>query len=295
MARMKYTWRSLLALVIFGLASAPAWAEPSTGRTVQGNLPKDSLALMGVLAFVAGVLSFISPCTVPILPAYFSFTVSADRKRVALMTVAFFLGLAVVFSLIGGSATLIGSFLRQHLGAMATLGGLVIIAFGLLAILGKGFGGLHIEQQPSATLGGSFLFGATFALGWTGCIGPILGSFLIMAASTATVYQGMLFMLIYALGLGLPLILISTFLGRTDRNSRAWRILHGRSFVLNLGQRGLVLHTSSTASGMILLALGLLMISGNLTMFNRYLPPDVQVWFRGIEEWFIQLFGSKTV
>lgn len=295
MARVVYPKIVLLALLIFVLASSSAWAEPLTSRTVQGSLPTGNLAFMGMLAFVAGVLSFISPCTVPILPAYFAFTFSADRRRVALVTTAFFLGLAVVFSLIGGSATLIGSLLRQHLRDMATLGGLVIIALGLLTILGKGFGGLHVEQQPSTTVGGSFLFGATFALGWTGCIGPILGSLLIMAASTATVYQGMLFMFIYALGLGLPLILVSTFLGRADRNSSIWRILRGRSLGLQLGKRELVVHTNSAASGTILLALGLLMISGNLTMFNRYLPPDVQVWFRGIEEWFIQLFGSKTL
>ncbi|MBI3286498.1 MAG: cytochrome c biogenesis protein CcdA [Chloroflexi bacterium] len=280
--RSKLIWALRVVLLSVGLWPAIVHAQ-NPPPAVEG-LPVDNLPLMAALAFVAGVLSFLSPCTVPVLPAYFAFTFPAERKQVVTMTTAFFLGLATTFSLLGGSATLLGSFLRQHLGALTTLGGVVIIVFGILTILGKGFSGLPIANQPSNSLWGTYLFGATFAIGWTSCIGPILGGILILAAQTATVYQGMLFMFVYALGLGLPLILVSTFLGRADQDSRAWRLLRGRSFAWRVAGRELTLHSTELVSGLLLIGLGGLMISGYITFFNRYLPPDIQVWFLDIEE-----------
>jgi len=166
------------------------------------EITEANLGILGLLAFISGLLSFTSPCTLPILPAYFAFTFQADQKRIALMTVAFFAGLATVFVLLGGSASLIGGWLTEHVYTLTTIGGWAIIAFGVMSILGKGFTGLKVSYRQSATLGGSFLFGGTFALGWVSCIGPILASLLVLAASGQTVLRGMFLLFIYAMGLG---------------------------------------------------------------------------------------------
>jgi cytochrome c-type biogenesis protein len=251
-----------------------------------------NLGVLALLAFISGLLSFTSPCTLPILPAYFAFTFQADRKRIALMTVAFFAGLATVFVFLGGSASIIGGWLTQNVYTLTTVGGWFIIAFGVMSILGKGFTGLKVSYQHSATLGGSFLFGGAFALGWVACIGPILASLLVLAASGQTVLRGMLLLFIYAMGLGLPLIVVSTFFGRRDRNSLFWRFLRGKGWEVRVGRHTLYLHSTSILSGLLFVGLGAMMVTGYLTAFNRYIPVELQIWFLNLEEKLIGLFSG---
>ncbi|MBI2844909.1 MAG: cytochrome c biogenesis protein CcdA [Chloroflexi bacterium] len=280
---------SLLAISCF-IFPALAFAAP----TAQSTPPQisDNLLAMGLLAFIAGVLSFTSPCTLPILPAYFGFAIQAEQKKVTPLTVAFFLGLGTTFGLLGGSATLLGSLLRQYREVLITMGGVLIIILGVFTVFGKGLPWFHVQSQPRATLRGSYLFGATFAFGWTACIAPVLGSLLILASTVESVYQGMLFLFIYAMGLGLPLILLSSFLSRSDRESRIWRILRGKGMNIRIFSRDFYLHTTNLLSGSLLLGVGLLMVSGYLTIFNRYIPPGLQIWFSGIEEWFIKTLAG---
>ncbi len=281
----------LAALGIVAASAATVYAQglggPSLAPPTQ-TMPTDSILVMGILAFAAGVLSFLSPCTLPVLPAYFAFTFQASRRQVVTMTLSFFVGLAAIFSILGASATLLGNVLRQQLPTLITVGGWVIVIFGVLTILGKGFQGLNLQTKPAATLGGSLAFGATFALGWTSCIGPILGSLLILAGATASVYEGMIFLFIYALGLGLPLILISVLIGRSDRNGRVWRLLRGRAWAFEVLGRTVRIHSTSAASGVLLVVLGGAMITGTLTRFNSLIPVDLQVWFIGVEEWILR-------
>jgi len=295
-----------LALLVWIVAAPLAQASglPHTGATgvvMTREITEANLGILGLLAFISGLLSFTSPCTLPILPAYFAFTFQADQKRIALMTVAFFAGLATVFVLLGGSASLIGGWLTEHVYTLTTIGGWAIIAFGVMSILGKGFTGLKVRPissrgdgmgRHSATLGGSFLFGGTFALGWVSCIGPILASLLVLAASGQTVLRGMLLLFIYAMGLGLPLIIVSTFFGRRDRDSLFWRFLRGKGWEVRVGQHTLYLHSTSILSGLLFVGLGAMMVTGYLTSFNRFIPVDLQLWFMDLEEKLITLFSG---
>jgi cytochrome c-type biogenesis protein len=94
------------------------------------------------------------------------------------MTLAFFMGLATTMTILGASVSAIGSVLVRNISAITTIGGLLIILFGVLSILGKGFTGIQFQDRPASTIAGSFIYGATFAIGWTACIGPILGAIL---------------------------------------------------------------------------------------------------------------------
>jgi len=266
-----------------GEAALPGQASSALDAAHSSQLPTN-LFFLAILAFLAGILSFLSPCTLPLLPAYFAFTFQSSRRQIVAMTVAFFAGLATVFALLGASASAAGSFLNVHIASLTTVGGLTIMAFGLVTLVGKGFTGLRLVSRPEATLGGSFLFGATFALGWTPCIGPVLGGLLVLAAANQTVLEGAALLVVYALGLGLPLIVVSALFGRTDRNSLLWRILRGKGFMVEIWNHQLQLHTTNLVSGLLFVGLGLLVATGYLTLFNRYVPGDLQLWFMGFEE-----------
>ena len=254
-----------------------------------------SALVLAPMAFLAGIFSFLSPCTLPILPAYFAFTFQARRERVALMTVAFFLGLATTMVVLGASATALSQVLFTNLRAITLVGGLVVIGFGILSLLGKGFAGVQLLDRPTASLAGSYIYGATFAFGWTACVGPILGALLTMLATQGlAVLQGAILAFIYALGLGTPLMLIAAFFGRLGSGSRFWRIMRGRGFSVHLGFTTLHLHTTSIASGLLLIAMGVLLATGQLWTISQWSrQTSLAQWTLSLEEGIRQLFVGR--
>ncbi len=253
-------------------------------------LPQSGILVLTLLAFVAGVFSFLSPCTLPILPAYFAVTAQADRTRLSLMSLAFFCGLAALFVLMGASASLMGQILRDYMFSLATIGGVLVAIFGVMTLFGKGFSGANFQGRPGSTFFGFFLFGAAFALGWTPCVGPILSGILILAASDKTVFQGMTLLFCYALGLGLPLIMIATFFGHLSKDSLFWRILRGKGWDVTVAGQTIFLHTTNLFSGFLLIALGIALAMGYLTYINSLIPIELQLWFSELEEKFLHLF-----
>lgn len=178
-------------------------------------------------AFIAGLLSFLSPCVLPLIPSYITYLTGlsfADlqaehpthkvRQTAMLHSLAFILGFTVVFVLLGASATLVGSFLNQHAGFLRKAGGILIVLLGvhvtglipISMLLGEKRITLH--RKP-AGFAGTFLVGIAFAAGWTPCIGPILAAILMVAATEENVYHGIILLLIYSLGLGIPFFLSS--------------------------------------------------------------------------------------
>jgi cytochrome c-type biogenesis protein len=254
-----------------------------------------SLLILAPAAFLAGIFSFLSPCTLPILPAYFAFTFQARRDRVVLMTVAFFLGLATTMVAVGASATALSQVLFRNLTALTTVGGLIIIAFGMMSILGKGFTGAKLLDRPTASVAGSYVYGATFALGWTACVGPILGALLtLLATQGIAVLQGAVLAFIYALGLGMPLILMATFFSRLGSGSRFWKIMRGHGFEVNLGFTKLYLHTTSVFSGLLLVCIGVLLASGQLTLLSQWSQQTrMGEWAVSLEQGIENLFFGR--
>lgn len=253
-------------------------------------LPQSGILVLILLSFLAGVLSFLSPCTLPILPAYFAVTAQAGRARMSMMSVAFFCGLATLFVLMGASASFMGKILRNHMYSMATYGGMAVVIFGVMTLFGKGFSGATFKNKPASTFAGSFFFGATFALGWTPCVGPILTGILILAATEKTILQGMNLLFFYAVGLGLPLIIISAFCSHLSRDSLFWRILRGKGWTVGIGNRTLLLHTTNLFSGFLLITLGVALSMGYLTYLNSLVPIEIQLWFSGVEDKVLHAF-----
>ncbi|MFN8517702.1 MAG: cytochrome c biogenesis protein CcdA [Chloroflexia bacterium] len=250
-----------LLVAVLALGGGAGNAAPSTNYPLLALLPA---------SFLAGMLSFLAPCTLPLLPAYFAYTFQAGGRNVTLMTVAFFCGLATTLTLLGATATALSQSINQYSREIALGGGLIVIAFGVMSLLGKGFAGFQLGQRPAATLVGSYLYGATFALGWSTCIGPILGAILtLLATQGSSVAQGALLAFVYALGLGTPLIIIATFFQRLGSGTRTWRFLRGRGWTLRLGRATLHLHTTNLLSGLLLIGMGYLLASGRLAEITQ--------------------------
>jgi cytochrome c-type biogenesis protein len=220
------------------------------------------------MAFAAGLVSFLSPCVLPLIPGYISFvsgvsleeieTTQASRIKAALMAKSFLfvLGFSTVFVFLGASATWLGSMLSSKLSLLTKVAGVVIILFGLhqTGLLRVGFllRTLHLSL-PTKPLGPlrAVLLGASFGFGWTPCVGPVLGAILTYAATLATVRQGMELLVSYSAGLGIPFLVTSLAVNGFFR-------LFGR--IKNY--LGLV----EKISGIVLVILGLLMVTGRLTL-----------------------------
>ena len=223
----------IVVFLVIGTVTQSSAPEP-----VFGGLQTQPFLILAALAGFAGLMSFVSPCTLPILPAYFAFAFTSGRKQIATNTLFFMLGLATIFSVMGAGASALGRVLRQNQGLIMLIGGSLIMIFGVMSLLGRGFTGVKEQNQEAQSrnqpIGGSYLFGMTFAVGWSSCVGPILGTVLTMAATTGNVFRGMMLLFIYAIALGLPLIIISTFFGRASRQSIMWRTLRGKGWNVNV-------------------------------------------------------------
>jgi cytochrome c-type biogenesis protein len=176
-------------------------------------------------AFIAGLLSFLSPCVLPLIPSYITYITGlsfADlqaehpsniiRQKSIFHSLAFIAGFTVIFVLLGASATYIGTFLHHNAVIIRKIGGILLVVLGIhvtglipLKFL-MGEKRVSIRHKP-AGYAGSFLVGIAFAAGWTPCIGPILAAILAVAATEESVFQGILLLLLYSLGLGVPFLI----------------------------------------------------------------------------------------
>jgi cytochrome c-type biogenesis protein len=292
-APSRFPTRLLLAvgvLVLLGLVPVTLRLL-GLSTTVQAT-GAGTVLVLALPAFLAGVLSFLSPCCLPILSAYFSVTFQARREQVVLMTIAFFLGLATTLVVLGATATAISQLLFSNLRTLTLVGGLLVIGFGVISMLGKGFSGATLLDRPNASFAGSYIYGATFALGWTACVGPILGAVLtLLAAQGTAVLAGAALAFIYALGVGMPLIITATCFSRLGTGSRFWRLMRGRGLTLNLGGTTLHLHTTNIASGVLLIAMGALLASGQLELFSRWaVQTPLTQWILSLDESMKRIF-----
>ncbi len=279
----------VVAIVGIGLLAIALLSDPAE-RTLGAGM----LALIPA-AFLSGVLSFLSPCSLPILPAYFAYSFQSSKKNLLLTTLAFFAGLATTMTLVGASVTAIGGLLARNIPALSIIGGALIIFFGLLSVFGKGPAGIQFQDSPAQSIGGSYLYGATFAIGWTACIGPILGGILTLLATQGTgILQGAVLSFIYAFGLGLPLIILSAFFSKLGHGSRFWQFIKGRGIALEVFGREISFHTTGLISGLLLIMLGILLMTGELNRLTQMaLNTSISEWVIQLDEQLRVLFGLR--
>jgi len=219
-------------------------------------------------AFVAGLLSFFSPCVLPLIPAYFTFITgfsleqlvdspaAETRKKVLLSTLAYVLGFSLVFVMMGASASFLGGLIFKYRELIRIVGGVLIVLLGihltgLVRIRGLEFEKRIALQKKPLHFMGTFLIGMAFGAGWSPCIGPLLGSILILAGNQDNVAHGMLLLAIYSAGLALPFVIISVFINLVlvflKRVTRIMAYING-------------------VAGGLLIVIGLLLLTNRLTL-----------------------------
>jgi cytochrome c-type biogenesis protein len=220
------------------------------------------------VAFAAGLLSFLSPCVLPLVPSYIGFLTGmslpemSGRRRVALThALLFVLGFSLVFIALGASATALGRALNYYQVWLQRIGGVLIIAFGLVCLGVIRIGALtqerrvQVERKPVGYLG-SALVGMAFAAGWTPCIGPVLGGILGLAATSQDLSRGMLLLAVYSAGLAVPFLIAAAAL---------------ESFLAWFQRFRRFLPWVMRASGVLLIFVGLLMVTGEFTRLAGWL------------------------
>ncbi len=173
-----------------------------------------------IISFLEGIITFISPCLLPMLPVYISYFAGGEErsiKKTLTSAFAFVLGFTLVFTMMGALAGTVGSFLREYQTAVNIVSGLIVIFFGLnfLGVFQVNLfhGSKWTINTDNMSFFSAFLFGVVFSVGWTPCVGAFLGSALMLASQQGHVAEGMLMLLVYSLGLGIPFILSAVLIG----------------------------------------------------------------------------------
>lgn len=225
------------------------------------------------IAFAAGLLSFLSPCILPIAPAYLGIisgtslanleSDSVSKRRILSTTIAFILGFTVVFIMLGMASSYLGQFLLKYRRLIAQIGGFIVLIFGLHQAGWLPISLLYREKkvQINHQIGftGAFLTGLAFSLGWTPCISPILGSILTLAGSQGQVGKGILLLSMYSLGLAVPFLLLALGFEKVSRG---------------MARLKPYMKYFEWTSGILLILVGLLLITGSLSTLSS--------WFSGI-------------
>ena len=220
------------------------------------------------ISFTAGVLSFLSPCVLPLIPSYVSFItgLSVDdvqrSRRIALVhSLLFIAGFTIVFLALGATATVLGQVLHAQREWVGRIGGVLIIVLGLYLLGAFNFSALarerrvHIATKPLG-YAGTVLVGMAFAAGWTPCIGPILGGVLTYTASSADMNHGLLLLFMYSMGLALPFLVAALMIDR---------------FIPLLQRYAKALLWTSRISGALLIVVGVLMVTGTMSTLSGWL------------------------
>jgi cytochrome c-type biogenesis protein len=229
-------------------------------------------------AFIAGILTFLAPCTLPLVPGYLGFisgvsvsdlqkgkAIEGARRKIFFNGLLYVLGFSIVFILLGTVFSVGGLALAKYRLWLGRIGGLVVIFFGLymmgvlkLPFLNRMFNVEKRFQSSSLRPGqplSAFVFGMTFAFGWTPCVGPVLGTVLVLASTSTTILQGGFLLSVFSLGLAIPFLAIALGIG------------HATEYIRKMTK---FLHVISIIGGVFLVFLGILLLTNNLVVWNSF-------------------------
>lgn len=228
------------------------------------------ISILGVVAaLLAGAISFVSPCVLPLVPGYISYIAGRSvttetppsRAQVVWLSFYFVLGFSTIFILLGASATAAGQALLRWRYELNLVGGAIVILFGLFMIGAARIAALERDLRfrfefAGGGAAGSYVLGLAFGFGWTPCIGPILGAILTASAASSTVEQGVMLLAVYSAGLGVPFLVVAAFAdalaGKLRRVGRIGRRLH-------------------QAAGVVMVLMGVAMMTGQITALSYWL------------------------
>ncbi len=233
-----------------------------------------------LIAFLAGILSLISPCILPTLPAFFAYSFK-EKTNITKMTLLFFLGFSIVFIAYGLIAAFLGislAMLIENFSLLVLIMGVFLVLFGAITLFGKGFSGFVVKRKFKHDSLGVFLFGIVFAVGWTACLGPILAGVLSIATILGSYVYSALLLFSYSLGIFVPLFILSFFFDKY--NLVESKFLRGKDISI-FGKK---IHSTNLISGALLIAVGaIFIIFRNTSIINSINPFGVKIIFNNLQ------------
>lgn len=264
--------RFILMLIVLSVAASALDLPPGVIK-LQEYQNELAYSITFLMAFIGGLLTFTSPCGFVVLPTFFSY-VFKERKRALAMTGLFCLGMTLAFVLFGIIAGLVGDFFNIYKEFFAILSGILLVVFGLMMILNTGFSlfNFKVKHKPNGSVS-TFFLGFFFAVGWTPCVGPILGGVLLLAANTANAAKAAALFGFYSLGIALPLLAASALSDRYDFSK--WFTSRHVSFSI-FGHK-VHTHLYGIVGGILLILVGIIMFvfQGTrvfMTEIPKYIP-----------------------
>ena len=259
-----YFFLTILTLTLLSPSSlAQSNLPPALQKIIEYNQQATasfSVKISFLIAFVAGIIGILSPCILPFLPAYFSYTFK-EKKNITLMTLIFFAGFSLIFVTLGLIAGFVGeqTLVVLQKSWIVSIAGLILLFLGILTLTGKGFSSIFkFDHRFKNDIPGVFLMGMAFALGWTACLGPILAGILGIGAILGNPLQSGILLFFYSLGNLLPLFIISFFYDRFHLSENKY--IKGKVIEFSLFKKKYEVHTTNLISGLLFIFLGLIMI-----------------------------------
>jgi len=238
-----------------------------------------------VVSFLAGSSTILAPCSLPVITAFGSQTLQADKKKIIMSSIGFALGISFVLVIAGVFAGSIGRLLLDYKKELILVFGSLIVLLGISTVL---------NYNPLQRLNdkggwkGSFVFGTILSLSWAGCVGPVLAIILIMAASTGQVISGAILLFVYGMGMMIPLILVSYYLCRLSKENLVWRLIKGRIFSLTLGKFNFHFHTTNLTIGIIFIITGVMLLMEVWIQWSLTVLPELTKIIFTIQDMFLR-------
>jgi len=250
-----------------------------------------------LIAFIAGIITFTSPCGFALLPLYFSFAFK-NRKESVYMTSAFSIGFIIALMIFGIIAGIVGDFFNKYKLEFSIISGSMLLFFGILVFLNKGFAGFNFQNRMAERKSflGMFSVGFFFGAGWTPCVGPVLAGIILVGANAGNIIASVFLLVAFALGVVFPLLTISIFSDKYDFvNSKLFR---GKQLQFSIFNKNIETYSYNVIGGSILIILGLLIISYQGTFFFqttmvKYVPWSMSLW-SNLNEKLISSFFLKS-
>ncbi len=248
--------------------------DQSAVESIQGK----SFVLLLFISFFAGLISFISPCTLPILPTFFAFNSGQEKGQKLYTSLGFILGLSVTLAILGVVLSAIGGVTGTTMRYLTTIIGAIVIFMGINELIGFKFVQNLIARVKIPQLGnfnkvpkgflGGYGFGSVMSIAWSPCYGPILLAISVLATQSDSRLSGAILLCVYGLGLGLPLVLISYYFEKYKENKFIEKVFYDRKIYIANGENSIEISLFKILSAFILIGIGILIISGSLTNLN---------------------------
>jgi cytochrome c-type biogenesis protein len=248
------------------------------------------IVILFFIAFFAGAIGILAPCTFPLIPAFLANIGLSAHGKLTKSALYFSLGIASMFTILGLAAGFFGSFLAEHKATLAIISGLVIFIFGIYVLFG--ITPREIKHPSAKTPWQSFGLGIVFSFAWSGCIGPVVAVILLLAINLSHTIMGGALLFVYALGVLFPLLILTGLINELPRDGRLWKIIKGKIISFNLFGSKKYIHSTNLVAGILFILLGIFLVCNSMFGFTTQFS---SAWIYSIQDSLLNLVNITKI